>query len=158
MTKTIKHFRLKIKTKTKSKMPAKINTALTYVILLIQYAHMIMADHALFINHCTACFLFHVFPWIVHIHMYGKKSWSLCALCLMLLFCTCISHMGTNHHIVLVCFICVFIWKMWYLEHVQNATKSFLVDVRAIQEMLLILNAYESDVYQVVYMQIWCLK
>ncbi len=27
MTKTIKHFRLKIKTKTKSKMPAKINTA-----------------------------------------------------------------------------------------------------------------------------------
>ncbi len=47
---------------------------------------------------------------------------------------------------------------MWYLEHVQNATKSFLVDVRAIQEMLLILNAYESDVYQVVYMQIWCLK
>ncbi len=111
---------------------------LTYAILLMQYAHMIMADHALFINHCTACFLFHVFPWIVHIHMYGKKSWSLCALCLMLLFCTCISHMGTNHHIVLVCFICVFIWKMWYLEHVQNATKSFLVDVRAIQGMLMI--------------------
>ncbi len=28
MTKTIKHFRLKIKTKTKSKMPATMNTAL----------------------------------------------------------------------------------------------------------------------------------
>ncbi len=28
VTKTIKHFRLKIKTKTKSKMPAKINTGL----------------------------------------------------------------------------------------------------------------------------------
>ncbi len=27
VTKTIKHFRLKIKTKTKSKMPAKMNTA-----------------------------------------------------------------------------------------------------------------------------------
>ncbi len=28
VTKTIKHFRLKIKTKTKSKMPAKMNTVL----------------------------------------------------------------------------------------------------------------------------------
>ncbi len=30
MTKTIKHFRLKIKTKTKSKMPAKMNTGTTW--------------------------------------------------------------------------------------------------------------------------------
>ncbi len=30
---------------------------------------------------------------------------GLFALCLMLLFCTCISHMGTNNHIVPICSI-----------------------------------------------------
>jgi len=74
---------------------------------------------------CIVHSILHVFCFVfchgLSISFCIENNVALCTLCLMLLFCTWISLMGTNNHLLLICWLYiyllwVFIWKRWYLE------------------------------------------